>query len=564
MAEYHEDFINVELTGGHVARTFMNHAIGGGDSKANRFGVRVYRDGAAESLSGSVFGEFIRADGATVAVTDGTISGNEAYITLPAACYAIEGNFTLAIKVSDGAGTTSTLRIIDGTVVRTSTDALVDPGELVDNIDELLAELAAATEGADNIANKKINKPITNPDGTSGQLLRTNGDGTTTWTDAGNPTDAQTATAVSAWLTAHPEATTTVTDGSITRAKLDTKLKKITDWNVPVKFYFPDLSAGSYSQSCALVTIGGETLLMDAGKVEDWSIYQAWLDGLQTEGVFTNIDYIIISHYHLDHIGCLENILGRYPHSGCHAYIPPTIEGHAAEQAYLVQNYADVNSILSAAGVTAHVVTSETTVSTATDFADIELFNTTTADYLYYDTLYSGTDAIYNNYCMVALIRTGTMYSMFPGDIQHDAQKRIADARTLPRLFVYPQHHHGIQSDDYVPYLNAIDPQYIVVSTSQTRVLVSATSSSGFNYCNSQKGVTAYGEYRYACDGESGQILMGREIQKLGYGYFNMDVYVDNSYTGTVRDGSEDHPFVQINESIAKAGEAPRGGQKQG
>ena len=40
------------------------------------------------------------------------------------------------------------------------------------------------------------------------------------WVPRGQPTDAQTAAAISAWLAAHPEATTTVQDGSITAAKL--------------------------------------------------------------------------------------------------------------------------------------------------------------------------------------------------------------------------------------------------------------------------------------------------------------------------------------------------------
>lgn len=66
----------------------------------------------------------------------------------------------------------------------------------------------------------KVNKPSSSPNGTNGQLLRTNGDGTTTWVDQGLPTDVQTATAVSAWLTAHPEATTTVEDHSLTYDKL--------------------------------------------------------------------------------------------------------------------------------------------------------------------------------------------------------------------------------------------------------------------------------------------------------------------------------------------------------
>lgn len=44
--------------------------------------------------------------------------------------------------------------------------------------------------------------------------------------DPGVPTDTQVQNAVNTWLTAHPEATTTVLDGSITDAKFasDTKI----------------------------------------------------------------------------------------------------------------------------------------------------------------------------------------------------------------------------------------------------------------------------------------------------------------------------------------------------
>ena len=42
------------------------------------------------------------------------------------------------------------------------------------------------------------------------------------------PTDAQIATAVDDWLETHPEATTTVEDGAITNAKLNSSLKATT------------------------------------------------------------------------------------------------------------------------------------------------------------------------------------------------------------------------------------------------------------------------------------------------------------------------------------------------
>lgn len=146
MANYREDIVNIELMGGNIHRAFMQKSIGAGDELANRFGVRVYRNGTPETLTGNCFGLFIRADGATVPINNGTISGNMAYVTLPEECYAVEGVFTLAIKASVSGGETTTLRIVDGVVSRTSTDIAVDPGTIIPSIEDLIEAIQEAIE----------------------------------------------------------------------------------------------------------------------------------------------------------------------------------------------------------------------------------------------------------------------------------------------------------------------------------------------------------------------------------------------------------------------------------
>ena len=115
MAIYKNDIVDVELNGGGIHRTRMNHTIGKSDDDANRFGVRVLRDGAAESLTGiSCAGYFTNSQGARTTLS-GTVSGSEAYVTLTDACYTVAGPFRLAIKLSGG-GVTSTVRIVDGMI----------------------------------------------------------------------------------------------------------------------------------------------------------------------------------------------------------------------------------------------------------------------------------------------------------------------------------------------------------------------------------------------------------------------------------------------------------------
>ena len=150
MANFHEDIVNIELENGNIHRTFLNHSIGAGDNSANRFGVRLFRNGVPENVSGSCFGLFIRADGQTVTINNGTVTGNTAYVTLPEACYVVEGQFCLTIKVS-GTGNAVTLRIVDGVVSRTSTSVLVDPGTVIPSIEDLIdaIENAVASIPAD-------------------------------------------------------------------------------------------------------------------------------------------------------------------------------------------------------------------------------------------------------------------------------------------------------------------------------------------------------------------------------------------------------------------------------
>lgn len=56
--------------------------------------------------------------------------------------------------------------------------------------------------------------------GTEGQVLRTNGDGTTQWANPNLPSESAMAQAIADWLDAHPEATTTILDGSVTTPKI--------------------------------------------------------------------------------------------------------------------------------------------------------------------------------------------------------------------------------------------------------------------------------------------------------------------------------------------------------
>lgn len=150
MAIYREDIVDIELESGTVFRSFANKSIGEGDILANRFGFRCFRNGEPVSLAGSsVVGHFIQAEQNTIELT-GEVEGNTAFVTLPASCYAVEGQFTLAIKLGGG-GVTGTIRMVDGTVISTTDGTVIDPGNVIPDLSDYLSAVEDAVDAAETI-----------------------------------------------------------------------------------------------------------------------------------------------------------------------------------------------------------------------------------------------------------------------------------------------------------------------------------------------------------------------------------------------------------------------------
>lgn len=113
-----------------------------GDNQAHTWRVAVREAGADVPLTGcAVTGYFIRADGQTV-VVQGSAAGNVASVTLAQACYACEGELRAVLRMSKS-GAVVTLSALVLRVRREITSAMVDPGDVIPSLDDLLAQVAA-------------------------------------------------------------------------------------------------------------------------------------------------------------------------------------------------------------------------------------------------------------------------------------------------------------------------------------------------------------------------------------------------------------------------------------
>lgn len=134
-----------------------------GDNNAYTFTALLCdsRNPDAGLMAGTVSGELMRPDGETVALTGtkgiavrqvnldagGMCNATPCSVTLPQACFAYPGRVTLVIKLTDGTTVTQALAV-SAVVVRTSTDVVVDPGEIVPDVAALQAAAAEALSAA--------------------------------------------------------------------------------------------------------------------------------------------------------------------------------------------------------------------------------------------------------------------------------------------------------------------------------------------------------------------------------------------------------------------------------
>ena len=90
-------------------------------------------------LTGTVQGRLIRADGNTVLLT-GSVTDGKAVVTLPQSAYVSPGRFVLAI-MNVASSVVTVVYAATGNIARTTSGASIDPGSVVPDITQLLAEI---------------------------------------------------------------------------------------------------------------------------------------------------------------------------------------------------------------------------------------------------------------------------------------------------------------------------------------------------------------------------------------------------------------------------------------
>lgn len=134
MKRQHEVTVSMKTNAPIIRATNVSLA----DTAADMFTATI--EAEPSELEGcSAKGFFIRPDGGTVEM-DGEINGSKVSVTLPEECYAVEGVYTLAVKIENETETV-TVAIFAGYIVQTRTDTMVDNEHLWVSLQEIVERL---------------------------------------------------------------------------------------------------------------------------------------------------------------------------------------------------------------------------------------------------------------------------------------------------------------------------------------------------------------------------------------------------------------------------------------
>lgn len=131
----------IDLTSGLIQQPIRPKLMKG-DKRANTIIVELTEDKNPADLSGvAVTGSFISPmDGAEIPL-EGSVNGSEARVTLPDECYAEEGYFEANVKLTMG-DTSRTILSITGHVLSKGSGVVIDIGNVIPNIDDIIAQYA--------------------------------------------------------------------------------------------------------------------------------------------------------------------------------------------------------------------------------------------------------------------------------------------------------------------------------------------------------------------------------------------------------------------------------------
>lgn len=336
-----------------------------------------------------------------------------------------------------------------------------------------------------------------------------------------------------------------VEDGTLQSILLDylEGIKIITPRNYNIENY----SGGDFT----LFKYNNKVMMIDTHSTTIWSGLVADLSNYN----ITHIDTLIISHYDTDHYGNLENLInGDYIDENSIVYLPNFTSGW---ESYRGTEHDYVIGLLETNNIPYEVINTENTEKIFNN--DVKLiFNNTDVDY--YLTHPNGNNSIdYNDCSLMVSIYYHNVSMFFGGDAGKTAIEHIMDLGYVNHKYnLWKVLHHGNNNTANVmseKYANIVNPDYAIQYTSLTALntnFYAENETKYFHKYNTKIYSTVFNEKNIVLSIGINSIncIQGFERSHTNNILQVLDVYIDSSYTGSIQDGTQEHPFHDIPECM--------------
>ena len=276
----------------------------------------------------------------------------------------------------------------------------------------------------------------------------------------------------------------------------------------------------------------GKNLLIDTGKSEEWLNIAAAVNNL---GI-TKFDYLILTHFHSDHIGNLTNFLNTYDFSDCICWVgmKPDYTNHSADIDELESAYDDVIDYLESRGITPIVPVNDSYYTIDND-TKLHFLNTspTIAENYYgaYTEYREETGVNLNQFSLITEVLFKDNVLTFTGDIERVVEQYMSPFMRKSDVYVIP--HHGVNRDCDKQFYKAVNPKYAIatyLTTSTTWVSIDKKElreiyELGSNIFSSHYTETDNDLFEFICDG------FNVRTNCKGYGIPQNIYDIDNNYS---------------------------------
>ena len=218
--------------------------------------------------------------------------------------------------------------------------------------------------------------------------------------------------------------------------------------NGKLQLHFMDVGQGD---GAVLISPKGQVVLFDAGEDMKRKSCVKPLDYLRQLGI-NKIDYVVVSHYHFDHIGCLPEVLAQFPLSGT-AYDRGASYTGATYEKYLTAVGEQRKS-----AETGQMIRLDEGTSSEVDLSVVALNG-------------AGIATTNENDLSVAILLTfGAFKAEIGGDLSGTDTGAYKDIETtvaplVGRLDVYKVHHHCSSFSSNAMWLATTQPTVGIIST---------------------------------------------------------------------------------------------------